>query len=159
MLFRSAEALKGAALGRRVLLVSEDDRAAPLIVAEHLAGLGHEVTLIYRTTAPSPLVGKYNIGAILARLDDQGVTLRPVTRLVSLEPGNRITLANSYSDRQFPIEGIDSVVLACGAIPDDSLFIELKAAGIDAHLLGDAFAPRRVVSATRQAWSLAQLLD
>lgn len=73
----------------------EDDRAAPLAVADHLSGLGHRVTVVYRTTAPSPLVGKYTIGAILTRLDREGVEL------------------------------------------------------------GDAYAPRRVVFATRQALQLA----
>jgi len=34
----------------------------------------------------------------------------------------------------------------------------VKALHPDVHLLGDAFAPRRMVSATRQAWALARLL-
>lgn len=159
----AAQALMGAAtLGKRIVLISEDDRGAPLVVAEHLAGLGHDVTVVYRTTAPSPLVGKYTIGAILGRLDANGATLLPVTRLVGVEPG-RVHLANVYSSRRFTLDGVDTVVLACGAIPHDSLFHEVRAVHPGAHpavhLLGDAFAPRRMVSATRQAWELAQLLD
>jgi NADPH-dependent 2,4-dienoyl-CoA reductase/sulfur reductase-like enzyme len=155
----AADALTGRAeIGHRVLVVSEDDRAAPLVVAEHLAGAGHDVTLIYRTTAPSPLVGKYTIGAILGRLDAAGATLVPVTRLVGIEAG-RVHLANSYSNRRFPLDGVDTVVLACGSIPDDGLFHEVRTRHPRTHLLGDAFAPRRMVSATRQAWELAQLLD
>jgi len=154
----AAQALLGTvALGRRVVVISEDDRAAPLVVAEHLAGAGHEVTVVYRTTAPSPLVGKYTIGAILARLDNAGATLLPVSRLVGVEPG-RVHLANAYSNRRFTLDGVDTVVLACGSVPDDSLFHAVKALHPDVHLLGDAFAPRRMVSATRQAWALARLL-
>ena len=155
----AAQALTAAAnVGHRVVLISEDDRGAPLIVAEHLAGMGHDVTVVYRTTAPSPLVGKYTIGAILGRLVANGATLMPVTRLVGIEPG-RVHLANAYSNRRFVLDGVDTVVLACGSIPEDSLFHEVRVTHPRVHLLGDAFAPRRMVSATRQAWSLAQLLD
>src|SRR4029077_6020601 len=50
-------ALNGSlALGDRVVVVSEDDRAAPLAVADHLAGAGRQVTLVYQSPAPSPQV-------------------------------------------------------------------------------------------------------
>ena len=37
-------------------------------------------------------------------------------------------------------------------------FHELKGAHPGVHLLGDAYAPRRMTFATRQAWELASLL-
>lgn len=150
--------LRGDATVRgHILVVSEDDRAAPLSVADHLSGLGHRVTVVYRTTAPSPLVGKYSIGAILARLDEEGNELIAMSRVVSIEPG-RVVIANSYSDRRRVIEGIDSVVLATGAQGDDSLYVALRNRRNDVHILGDAYAPRRIVFATRQAWHLAEAL-
>lgn len=145
-------------LGEHVLVVSEDDRLAPLAVADHLAGDGRQVTLVYRSTTPSPLVGKYTIGAVLARLDDGGVATIPMTRLVAVEPG-RVTVANAYSGRRWTVDDVDSVVLACGALPVAELFGAVKARRAGVHLLGDAFAPRRVVSATRQAYELAQTFD
>ena len=141
-------------LGRHVLVVSEDDRAAPLSVADHLSGLGHRVTVTYRTSSPSPLVGKYTIGAILARLDREGVDLVPMSRLIEVD-ADGVTLAHSYSDRRWRVDGVDSVVLACGAVGDDGLYRTLKPAHSSVHLLGDAYAPRRVVFATRQAMQLA----
>jgi 2,4-dienoyl-CoA reductase-like NADH-dependent reductase (Old Yellow Enzyme family) len=147
----------GLAPGRTVV-ISEDDRAAPLSVADHLAGLGHEVTIVYRTAAPSPLVGKYTIGAYLSRLDAAGATFVPTTRLTAIEPGV-LHLANTYSGRAWSMEGVDNVVLACGAVPVDGLFHELRPSHPEVHLLGDAYAPRRVVYATRQAWSLAAELN
>ena len=69
----SADALTGRVPpGDRVVVVSEDDRAGPLAVADHLAGAGHQVTLVYQSPAPSPQVGKYSIGSVLARLDAEG---------------------------------------------------------------------------------------
>ncbi len=50
-------------------------------------------------------------------------------------------------------------MLACGAIPADGLFRALKHRHPEVHLLGDAYAPRRVVFATRQAWALAAVID
>ncbi len=148
----------GVALGGHVVVVSEDDRAAPLAVADHLSGLGHRVTVTYRTNGPSPLVGRYTVGAILARLDGEGARFEPMARLVGVEPG-RVHLANTYSNRRWSIEGVDSVVLTCGAVPDNELYVSLKGARPNVHLLGDAYAPRRMVSATRQAWNLASVLD
>ena len=51
------------------------------------------------------------------------------------------------------------MVLACGSVPADGLFLALKHRHPDVHLLGDAYAPRRVVFATRQAWALAAVID
>jgi 2,4-dienoyl-CoA reductase-like NADH-dependent reductase (Old Yellow Enzyme family)/thioredoxin reductase len=156
---QAADVLNGVvALGEHVVVVSEDDRAAPLAVADHLSGLGHSVTITYRTNAPSPLVGKYTIGAILARLDTEGARFEPMSRVVGVEPGV-VHLAHSYSNRRWTIGGVDSVVLACGAVPNNELYADLKAVRDNVHLLGDAYAPRRMVFATRQAFALAAALD
>ena len=148
----------GVVLGRHVVVVSEDDDAAPLAVADHLSGLGHRVTVTYRTSGPSPLVSTYMVGAVLARLDGEGARFEPMARLVGVEPG-RVHVANTYSNRRWSIEGVDSVVLTCGAVPDNQLYLSLSHARPNVHLLGDAYAPRRMVFATRQAWHLASILD
>ena len=113
---------------------------------------------MYQSLAPSPLVGKYTIGAVLARLDERGVTMVPMTRLVAIEPGT-LTLAHCYSGRRWTLDGVDSVVLACGAIPVDDLYHAIRSKHPAVHLLGDAFAPRRMVFATRQAYELALTFD
>lgn len=152
----ATEVMTGAATpGRRILIVSEDDRLAPLAVADHLAGAGHEVCLAYQSLGPSPLVGKYTIGGAMARLDMAGVQLLPMTRLISLG-SDGVTLGNVYSGRRFTLDAFDSIVLACGAVPVDELFRALRGRHPGVHLLGDAFAPRRMVFATRQAYELAR---
>ena len=154
----AAAALRGqAALGARIAVIAEDDGPAPLSVSDHLAGLGHEITLVYQTAAPSPLVGKYSNGGMLARLVDGGVTFVPMARVVGID-GHELWLASSYGERRWTLQGFDSVVLVAGSIPDDRLFRAIKAEHPAAHLLGDAFAPRRMVFATRQAFALARTL-
>ncbi len=151
-------ALRGTAvIGRRVAVIAEDDGPAPLSVADHLTGLGHQVSLIFQTTAPAPLVGKYSNGGMLARLVDAGVEFVPMARAVRIGP-TVIDLASTYGTRSWSIGSIDSVVLATGSIPDDHLFRALKSTHPAVHLLGDAFAPRRMVFATRQAFELARTL-
>jgi 2,4-dienoyl-CoA reductase-like NADH-dependent reductase (Old Yellow Enzyme family) len=150
------EALTGsAALGERVVVVSEDDRAAPLAVADHLAGAGHQVTLAYQSAAPSPQVGKYSIGSMLARMDAEGVRLLPMARAVAFAPG-RVELAHSYSNRRWTLDGVDTVVLACGSLSNDALYHQLRGRHPAVHVLGDAYAPRRLSFATRQARELAR---
>jgi 2,4-dienoyl-CoA reductase-like NADH-dependent reductase (Old Yellow Enzyme family) len=141
--------------GDDVIVVSEDDRAAPLAVADHLAGAGHQVTLVYQSPAPSPQVGKYSIGSVLARLDNEGVRLVPMARAVAFRPG-AVELAHSYSNRRWTLDGAGTVVLACGSVSDDTLYHELRSRHPAVHLLGDAYAPRRLSFATRQARDLAR---
>jgi len=154
-----ADALaSGAELGDHIVLVAEDDGPAPLSVADHLAGLGHRVTLVFRTAGPSPLVGKYSLGGMLARLIDGGVEMVPLARAVGIEAG-AVHLASSFGSRRWTIDGVDRVVLACGSVPADGLYRALAPHHPEVHRLGDAYAPRRVVFATRQAWSLAAVID
>jgi hypothetical protein len=80
-----------------------------------------------------------------------------LARVVAIEP-EQVHLAHPYSGRQWCAGPFDTVVLACGAVPDDALYLALQGAHPDVHLLGDAYAPRRMVFATRQAWDLARTL-
>ena len=70
-----------------------------------------------------------------------------------------VTTRNVYSGVEDHLDGFDSVVLACGGVSESSLFEALRERRGNVHLLGDAFAPRRLVFATRQAYALAKILQ
>ncbi|TDO48701.1 2,4-dienoyl-CoA reductase-like NADH-dependent reductase (Old Yellow Enzyme family) [Kribbella sp. VKM Ac-2527] len=144
-------------LGHRVLVIAEDDHVPPLSVADYLAEAGHEVTLVHPTNQPAPLVGRYSIGAILGRLDAAGVTLRSMEQVVAIERHTVLT-RNVYSWRTRVLGDFDSVVLACGSVSESSLYDALRDELRDIHVLGDAYAPRRLVFATQQAYALAKQL-
>lgn len=144
-------------LGEHVVVIAQDDHLPPLSVADFLAGRGHRVTLVTGTAAPAPLVSRYLLGSALGRLDAGGVTIRTSESPAAIEPG-RIRLRHVYSGAVRELVDIDAVVLACGAVPDDTLFTELRAAGIACDIVGDAYAPRRLVFATTQARELALTL-
>lgn len=156
---QGVDVLRGHAVpGHRVVVVSEDDRGAPLAVADHLAGAGHDVTVVYSSPAPSPQLSKYSNGSVLARLDAEGARMVPMARLTAIEVDG-VELAHTYSGRRRRLDGVDSVVLACGSVADDTLHRTLRGHHPGLHVLGDAYAPRRVSFATRQAWALARELD
>ena len=146
-----------ATVGSRVLVVAQDDHVAPLSVADLLSGQGHEVVLTYATAGPAPLLGRYIVGGILGRLDAQGVRMRFMEEVVAIR-GSEVVVRNVYSLREETVGGFDSVVLACGSVSDSALYDELKSRLGSVHVLGDAYAPRRLVFATKQAYALAELL-
>ncbi|WP_235735574.1 oxidoreductase [Nocardioides alcanivorans] len=145
------------ALGEHVLVVAQDDHLAPLSVADFLATKGHRVTMVHGTAAPGPLLSRYILGSILARLDAGGVTLRTSEQPVSIESG-QVTVRHVYSGATRAIAGVDSVVLSCGAVQESSLYDELRSLDVAADIVGDAYAPRRLVFATKQARELALTL-
>jgi len=146
-----------ASTGQRVLVVAQDDHLPPLLVADHLARQGKDVTVVYATNAPAQLLGRYIVGAILGRLDENGVEIRLMEDVVGIEPSS-VTVRNVYSGVERTLPGIESVVLACSGVSDTGLYEELKGQHPQVHILGDAYAPRRLVYATRQAYALARLL-
>ena len=140
-----------------VVVVAQEDHLQPLSTADHLGTHGARVTVVYGGNGPAPLVSRYLIGSVLARLDAHDTTLRYGEQIVEIHPG-RVRVRNVYSNTVRTLNDVDAVVLACGATPDNELFAQLQGRGISAHILGDAYAPRRLVWATRQAYDLAATL-
>ncbi|HEY8532626.1 MAG TPA: FAD-dependent oxidoreductase [Micromonospora sp.] len=140
-----------------VVLVAQDDHLAPLSVADFLAERGAEVTVVYGSASPAPLVSRYLLGSILGRLDARGVQMRFNEQVTEIGT-DYVQVRHVYSNRTRTIDTVDAVVLACGAVPENSLYAELVQRGVEAHILGDAYAPRRLVWATRQAYDLAATL-
>jgi thioredoxin reductase len=153
-----ADVLTGAKKpGKNVLVIAEDDRPSPLTVAEHIAGHGHNVTVMFPTIAPSQLVGSYSIGSMMAMVDEAGVNVKTMYRATEIGK-NWVKIAHSYSNRSEKLKKIDSVVLATGSYSETTLFDALKGKHPEVHVLGDAYAPRRWTFATQQALALAQIL-
>jgi 2,4-dienoyl-CoA reductase-like NADH-dependent reductase (Old Yellow Enzyme family) len=156
--FLSRDVLAGrSAVGRSVAVVAQDDHMPPLALAEHLAVKGAEVTMFYATQTPAQLLGRYIAGSALGRLDSLGVTIRTLEEVVGIQDG-AVRVRHIYSGRQTTVGGFASVVLSCGGVSNSATFDLVAASRPDVHVLGDAYAPRRLVFATRQAIALADLL-
>ncbi len=144
--------------GKRVLVVAMDDGLPPLALADFLSARGHEVTLIYGTSAPAQTMGRYIVGAPFGKLDAQGVKFRIMEQVMRIEPGV-VTVRHSYSLVERTITDVDSVVLSCGGVAQSALYDTLKDKRPGVHILGDAYAPRKLTFATRQAFALAKILN
>lgn len=143
--------------GGRVVVVAQDDHIGPMSVALLLAADGCAVSIVYEGPAPAPLLSSYMLGPLLGELDALDVSLITCTRVVSVLDGS-LLLANTFSGRERVLDHVDNVVLACGSVADDTLYHALLASGAPAHVVGDAYAPRRLIYATKQANALAREL-
>ncbi len=150
------DVLTGAPVGRRVVLIAGTDHAEPLLGADFLASAGASVRVVYPGPQLAPLVGKYSIGGYVARLFAAGVEFVPMQRLARIEPGVAHTV-DVYAGT--PMDHVaDTVVLACGGHARTELHAALSGRVGELHILGDAWAPRRLTIATRQAWELGRAL-
>jgi len=142
----------------RVVVIALEDHMQPLSTADFLASLGHQVHLLYATPGPAPLVGKYSIGAPLGRLAAAGAQFTYMSIVTSIDEKG-VDYQNVYSDTPGRINDIDTVVVAAGGTPDVSLARALEEEGdLKVHIIGDAYAPRRITFATSQARAVARML-
>lgn len=144
-------------LGPTVAMVVQEDHVAPLAFADMLGRKGHAVTMFLQTNGPAPLVSRYSIGTLLGRLSQAGVKL-VFNEAVSAIDLPCLRTRHVYSGRESVHDGFDSVVMACGGLPRSALFEALEERWPNVHLLGDAYAPRRIVFATQQGYELAKRL-
>lgn len=143
--------------GKAVAMIVQEDHVAPLACADRLAREGRHVTLFIQTNGPAPLVSRYSLGTLLGRLSEAGVRLKLNEAVTDIALPSLRT-RHVYSGREQMHDGFDSVVLACGALPRSDLYEALAEARPNVHVLGDAYAPRRIVFATQQGYELAKRL-
>jgi len=152
------QVLRGeASVGQDVAIVVQEDHVAPLAFADLLGREGRRVTLFIQTNGPAPQLSRYTIGTLLGRLSEAGVRLVLAEAVTAVELP-RLHTRHVYSQRPAVHEGFDSVVLACGAEPDCALYEALEERHPEVHVLGDAYAPRRMVFATQQGHALGRLI-
>lgn len=135
------EVLQGARTGARVTVADwRSDWIGPGI-AETLTRAGARVTLA--VTAPHagetlPLYVRDTMAATLHRL---GVTVLPYMRLYGTA-GDTVYLQHTASGEAVELAGQDTLVLALGHVPQDTLAPAIRALGIELHMAGDCLAPR-----------------
>lgn len=147
--------------GRRVLVVAEEDHMQPLTIAGHLCDHGRTVTAVWSSSGVAPMVGRYSIGAPMAKLSAANAELVVAERIVAVDSVDdrvRVTTRSTYSGTERVRDGFDTVVLACGGEPETGLYDAVRGRLPEVHVLGDAYAPRRISFATRQAYELARTL-
>jgi len=153
-----AEVLRGdVALGRRVVVVSEDDHMITPSVADCIAERGIAVEILHKWTAIAEQVERYTRGIVFHRLYSRGVVIRPMQRFTGFA-GGVVRAANTLTGEPLEIEAVDSVVFSLGMESEDRLARSLKGRVAELHNVGSSFAPRFLAEATQHGANVGRLL-
>lgn len=131
--------------------------AAPAI-AELLAGQGKKVNIV----TPFKFIGTEIFPLTLLlweqRVEGMGIARTPDADIKAIS-GNTVTIFNpAWAGDERTIEGVDTVVLCCGATQNDSLYRSLEGKAKDLRIVGDCDAPLRVERGIYAAEILARAL-
>jgi 2,4-dienoyl-CoA reductase-like NADH-dependent reductase (Old Yellow Enzyme family) len=137
-----------------------DHGAFTYAAAELLAERFDRVVLLTereRLASDEALVTRQGVYARLYRKGIEIVTsVRPLA--TSRFEEGEVAYANVYNGREAVIADVALFTYATARIPDDALAAALRAAGIDVRAIGDAYAPRTVLTATGEGYRAAMAL-
>ncbi|MBP6104992.1 MAG: FAD-dependent oxidoreductase [Steroidobacteraceae bacterium] len=145
------EVMQGKArTGDRVAIVSQEDYYETVCVADYLASKGKAVTVFHKNVHLGWEIARYSLGMAVARMESLGVAIHPNLTLTRVD-AKGLDFVSAVGTQTYRHEGFDSVVLVYGAVAQQELYDELKAAGgiAQLYLAGAAWLPRRMAEATR----------
>ncbi len=95
-----------------------------------------------------PLVGPL----LFDRLEKHNVKIITGAKLTGIGERN---ISYEKDGKTETLDDFDSVVIAVGSTPEDSLANQLEGSGIDHYVIGDASRPRRITHAVYEAMRVA----
>ncbi len=111
---------------------------------ELLADQGKKVHIVTPNTTVGADIHPLTLLLWQQRINGKGIS-RTTEATVKSISSNTVTLSSTAEGNQeWTIEGVDTVVLACGAIPNDTLYKRLKGKVKDLHIVGDCEAPLKI---------------
>lgn len=144
----------------RIVIYDKDHTEMTYAAAEFLRAFFDEVILVTPRERVASDVALVNRQRIYQRLHDCRI------RLVTCgEPSSesefeeaRVTITNVFNGEQTIISDVAAVTYSTPRSPNDSLMNPLREAGIDVTAIGDCYAPRSVLAATREGHEIANSL-
>jgi 2,4-dienoyl-CoA reductase-like NADH-dependent reductase (Old Yellow Enzyme family) len=146
--------------GRHVVVIDEDGYYWTTAVVESLIAQGRipvVVSRVFEIARELPMVSRI---AFLRALDRAGGVAEANSLVARCEQGG-VVLRHYLSGRERRLEDVAGVVTVGPAIPDSSLAETLRERGIEPHrihVVGDAFAPRRLANALTEAHTAARAI-
>ena len=148
------------AKGDSVLIYDRQGYWPGASIVELLANQGKKVHIV----TPSPMIGAdiHPTTRLLwhQRIADKGI-IQTTDASVNAISGGTVTLISPHwggESHQQTVDGIDTVVLACGSIPNDSLYRDLKGKVRDLRLVGECEVPLRLERSIYSAEILGRAL-
>ena len=135
--------LGGVDTGERVVVIGGE--LVGCETADFLSQQGKKVTVVRRGPEMASKMYPSNRFALLARLQDKGVTLVTDVKEYEVINDDGLVLIDSQGKRQ--TLDADTIVLAAGASPNDKLAKALAGKVGEIHLTGDCAKPGRILDA------------
>ncbi|MGZ6016375.1 MAG: oxidoreductase [Phenylobacterium sp.] len=134
------------------LIFDHDQTAFTYAAAEFLLKRFEKVVLVTpreRIAGAEPLVNRQGIYRRLYGKGVEVITLSTPIAASRFEEGE-VTLRNLFTGDERVVCDVALFTYATSRAPDDGLAETLRAAGLEVHLVGDAYAPRYVLNATAE---------
>ncbi|MBM3134873.1 MAG: FAD-dependent oxidoreductase [Chloroflexi bacterium] len=138
-----------AQVGKQVVVVGGGDVGCE--TAEYLAAQDRRVTILEMLPDVATELPYWTRRLLLERLVIAGVEILLQVRVTAIEPCRVLYERRGVAGEVAPV---DSVVLACGAVPQDDMAGTLGTGGIPVHIIGDAVRPRNLADAIREGFEL-----
>lgn len=140
----------GTEIGQKILVVGGGGSGAE--IADFLSEMGKEVTLVEMLDNIALDLVTHLQHYLGQRLKEKGVKILTSTRMLELGKGYAMVEDASGIRR---LNGFDTIVLAVGSTPNDTLYKQLEGKVAELYLIGDAVEPREVVDAVYEAEEVA----
>ncbi|MBW2623295.1 MAG: FAD-dependent oxidoreductase [Deltaproteobacteria bacterium] len=134
-------------VGNNVVVIGDDDLVASLSTADFIAEQGKKVEFLCWGYFAGAKVEPATREAIYQRLLQKGVILSPQTIVNEISDNTVITM-DRFTNEERRIEGVDTVVVACGGRENNALYYNLKDQVDEIYVVGDANGIRKVHNAT-----------
>ncbi len=144
----------------RLVLFDQDHTEMTYGAALKLLDRFARVTIVTPRERIASDVALLNRQSIYQQLFDRRVAIicnMEPRSLDGLEDG-RLTLFNVYNGDTIELDDVAAVTFATPRVPDDQLRAAVEAAGREVHLVGDCYAPRSVLAATRQGYEVGMVV-
>jgi hypothetical protein len=144
----------------RVVIFDKDHTEMTYAAAEFLDDRFDEVILITpreRIASDVSLVNRQGIYQRLYQRNIRIITSSMPCAESDFENGC-LTVANIYNANALLLEDIAALSFATPRLPNNELLQPLLAAGLDVHMIGDCYAPRSVLAATRDGHKLGNTI-
>ncbi len=144
--------------GRKVVVVDEDGYYWTSAVTESVIAQGAVpvvVARVFEVCREIPMVSRIEYLRQLDRHHGRAIANSYVARIAD----GGVVLRHYLTEREERIDDVAGVVWVGAAKPNSELASQLRAAGLDKHrihLVGDAFAPRRLANALTEAHAAAR---
>jgi thioredoxin reductase len=146
-----------AEVGDNVVVIAGEQNMEALTVADFCAQQGKKVEVVTEEYSAGIHVDPPTRMATYTRLCQAGVTFTPLHKVREIT-GDTVVISNVLTLQDQRIEGVDTVIIACGGQEDNALYYALRGQVKELHRVGDCNGVRRLPDATLEASRAARII-